>query len=161
MAIYSGTFINNPFLTLVPIIIASYAIGAFVLGRPLRIPAEGIELLKNPHLLTGGLLSQAISGKLANSLAFHNRRHGAFGGLFAYCLSSNIMAVASASSKKGCIESNSTAFVCQRIVRSTLGQVPHLTGSAMRSRICHELWHRFSPGGASLISPEHIYRNSQ
>lgn len=52
VAIYSGTFINNPFLTLVPIIIASYAVGAFVLGRPLRIPAEGVELLKNPHLLT-------------------------------------------------------------------------------------------------------------
>lgn len=52
IAIYSGTFINNPFLTLVPIIIASYAIGAFVLGRPLSIPAEGVELLKDPHLLT-------------------------------------------------------------------------------------------------------------
>jgi uncharacterized protein (DUF2062 family) len=52
LAVYSGTFINNPFLTLVPIIVASYAIGAFILGRPLRIPAEGIELLKNPHLLT-------------------------------------------------------------------------------------------------------------
>ena len=53
VAIYSGTFINNPFFTLVPIIIASYAIGAFVLGLPLRIPAEGVELLKDPHLLTG------------------------------------------------------------------------------------------------------------
>jgi uncharacterized protein (DUF2062 family) len=53
IAIYSGTFINNPFLTLVPIIIASYAIGALIIGRPLRIPAAGIELLKNPHLLTG------------------------------------------------------------------------------------------------------------
>ena len=53
VAIYSGTFINNPFLTLVPIIIASYAIGAFVLGQPLRIPAEGLALLKEPHLLTG------------------------------------------------------------------------------------------------------------
>lgn len=52
VAIYSGTFINNPLLTLVPIIVASYAIGAFLLGRPLRIPAEGVELLKNPHLLT-------------------------------------------------------------------------------------------------------------
>ncbi|MDQ6651435.1 MAG: DUF2062 domain-containing protein [Acidobacteriota bacterium] len=52
LAVYSGTFINNPFLTLVPIIVASYAIGAFILGRPLRIPAEGIELLKAPHLLT-------------------------------------------------------------------------------------------------------------
>lgn len=52
VAIYTGTFINNPFLTLVPIIVASYAVGAFVLGRPLRIPDEGIELLKDPHLLT-------------------------------------------------------------------------------------------------------------
>lgn len=52
IAVYGGTFINNPFLTLVPIIIASYAIGAIILGRPMRIPAEGIELLKEPHLLT-------------------------------------------------------------------------------------------------------------
>ena len=52
IAIYSGTFINNPFLTLVPIIIVSYAIGAFVLGRPLRIPAAGVELLRHPQLLT-------------------------------------------------------------------------------------------------------------
>ncbi len=52
IAIYTGTFINNPFLTLVPIIIASYAIGALILGRPLRIPEAGIELLKHPHLLT-------------------------------------------------------------------------------------------------------------
>jgi uncharacterized protein len=54
VAIYAGTFINNPFLTLVPIIIASYAIGALLLGRPLRIPPSGIELLKDPHLLTAG-----------------------------------------------------------------------------------------------------------
>ena len=53
IAIYTGTFINNPFLTLVPIIIASYAIGAFILGRPLRIPDEGLELLKHPRLFTG------------------------------------------------------------------------------------------------------------
>ena len=53
IAIYSGTFINNPFLTLVPIIIASYAIGAFILGQPLRISSEGLDLLKEPHLLTG------------------------------------------------------------------------------------------------------------
>src|SRR3982074_870325 len=52
VAIYLGTYLNNPFLTLVPIILASYAIGAFLLNRPLRIPAEGIELLKHPHLLT-------------------------------------------------------------------------------------------------------------
>ena len=52
VAIYTGTFLNNPPLTLVPIIIASYAVGALFLGRPLKIPPEGIELLKNPHLLT-------------------------------------------------------------------------------------------------------------
>jgi uncharacterized protein (DUF2062 family) len=53
VAIYTGTFINNPFLTLVPIIIISYAVGAFVLGRPLAIPDEGIELLRDPHLFSG------------------------------------------------------------------------------------------------------------
>lgn len=53
IAMYAGTYVNNPFLTLGPIILASYAIGAFILGRPLRIPPEGIELLKHPHLLTG------------------------------------------------------------------------------------------------------------
>jgi uncharacterized protein (DUF2062 family) len=52
IAIYTGTFINNPFLTLVPIIIASYAIGAFVMGRPLRLPADSLELLKEPRLLS-------------------------------------------------------------------------------------------------------------
>jgi uncharacterized protein (DUF2062 family) len=58
IAVYCGTFINNPFLTLVPIIIAAYALGAFVLGRPLRIPPAGIELLKHPHLLTGSYYHQ-------------------------------------------------------------------------------------------------------
>ena len=53
VAIYTGTFLNNPPLTLVPIIIASYAVGALFMGRPLRIPDEGIALLKSPHLLTG------------------------------------------------------------------------------------------------------------
>lgn len=53
VAIYTGTFINNPFFTLVPIIIGSYAVGAFVLGRPIRIPDEGLELLKNPHIFSG------------------------------------------------------------------------------------------------------------
>src|SRR4029453_1887036 len=54
VAVYTGTFINNPFLTLVPIIIASYAVGAFILGRPLRIPDEGLELLQNPRIFSGG-----------------------------------------------------------------------------------------------------------
>jgi uncharacterized protein len=52
VAIYTGTFVNNPFLTLVPIILASYAVGAFLMGRPLTLPAEGLELLRDPHLLT-------------------------------------------------------------------------------------------------------------
>jgi uncharacterized protein (DUF2062 family) len=52
VALYTGTFVNNPFLTLVPIIIVSYAIGAFILGRPLRIPDSGVQLLRHPHLLT-------------------------------------------------------------------------------------------------------------
>ena len=52
IAIFAGTFLNNPFLTLVPIIIVSYALGALLLGQPLHIPAEGIELIRNPRLLT-------------------------------------------------------------------------------------------------------------
>ena len=58
IAIYTGTFINNPFLTLVPIIIASYAVGAFILGRPLSIPDEGLELLKNPRIFSGEYYQQ-------------------------------------------------------------------------------------------------------
>lgn len=58
VAIYTGTFINNPFLTLVPIIIVSYAVGALVLGRPLSLPPEGLRLLKEPHLLTAGYWQQ-------------------------------------------------------------------------------------------------------
>jgi len=51
VAIYTGTFINNPFLTLVPITLASYAVGAFLLGRPLALPPAGLELLRHPRLL--------------------------------------------------------------------------------------------------------------
>lgn len=58
VAIYTGTFINNPFLTLIPIIVASYAIGALVLGRPLQIPAAGLDLLAHPHPLTGDYYRQ-------------------------------------------------------------------------------------------------------
>lgn len=58
IAIYTGTFINNPFLTLVPIIIASYAVGAFLTGRPLGLPAESLELLKAPHLFSGAYWQQ-------------------------------------------------------------------------------------------------------
>ncbi|HYH84172.1 MAG TPA: DUF2062 domain-containing protein [Pyrinomonadaceae bacterium] len=52
IAIYAGTFINNPFLTLVPIIALSYAVGALVMGRPVALPEEGLALLREPHLLT-------------------------------------------------------------------------------------------------------------
>jgi uncharacterized protein (DUF2062 family) len=58
IAIYTGTFINNPFLTIVPIIVASYAIGAFLLGRPLGIPAEGIALFRHPQLFSGEYYGQ-------------------------------------------------------------------------------------------------------
>ena len=60
VAIYVGTYINNPF-TLVPIIIVSYGIGAFILGRPLRIPEEGMELLKHPHPLTWSYYRQLFT----------------------------------------------------------------------------------------------------
>jgi len=53
IAIYTGTFINNPFLTIVPIIVASYAIGAVLLGRPFSISQEGLDLLRHPELLSG------------------------------------------------------------------------------------------------------------
>jgi len=52
LAIYAGTFVNNPFLTLVPIIAASYAIGALIMGRPVALPEEGLALLREPHLFT-------------------------------------------------------------------------------------------------------------
>ncbi|HLL76009.1 MAG TPA: DUF2062 domain-containing protein [Pyrinomonadaceae bacterium] len=58
IAIYTGTFINNPFLTLVPIIAASYAVGAVLLGRPLSLPEGALELLREPHLLTASYWRQ-------------------------------------------------------------------------------------------------------
>ncbi len=70
IAIYAGTFINNPFLTLVPIIILSYAIGAFILGRPLRIPEEGVQLLKNPSIFSGEYYKQVFIQSWAIVLPF-------------------------------------------------------------------------------------------
>ncbi|HEV2800225.1 MAG TPA: DUF2062 domain-containing protein [Pyrinomonadaceae bacterium] len=58
IAIYTGTFLNNPFLTLVPIIAASYAVGALLMGRPLSLPEEGLRLLQEPHLLTAAYWQQ-------------------------------------------------------------------------------------------------------
>jgi uncharacterized protein (DUF2062 family) len=58
IAIYAGTFLNNPPFTLVPIIILSYAVGAFIMGRPLSIPEEGVRLLKNPDIFSGDYYRQ-------------------------------------------------------------------------------------------------------
>ena len=58
IAIYTGTFVNNPFLTLVPIILASYAVGAFLMSRPLALPRESLELLQHPHLLSAAYWRQ-------------------------------------------------------------------------------------------------------
>ena len=60
VAIYTGTYINNPF-TLVPIIVVSYGIGAVLLGRSPHIPAEGMELLKHPHPLMAGYYRQLFT----------------------------------------------------------------------------------------------------
>jgi uncharacterized protein (DUF2062 family) len=70
VAIYTGTFLNNPPLTLVPIIIASYGVGAFLMGRPWKIPPEGVELLKNPHLLTGDYYRKLFVQSLSIVLPF-------------------------------------------------------------------------------------------
>ncbi len=67
VAVYSGTFVNNPFLTLVPIILASYAVGAFLTGRALGLPDGGMELLRDPHLFAADYwraLSQQFWGLL-------------------------------------------------------------------------------------------------
>lgn len=53
VAIFTGTFINNPFLTLVPIILASYAVGAFLMGQSISLPPDSLELLKHPRLTSG------------------------------------------------------------------------------------------------------------
>ena len=96
IAIYAGTFLNNPFLTLVPIIVASYAVGAVVLGRPLSIPAEGIELIKNPRLFSGDYYRQ-IFGQSWYVVGLCSGRHSAFGDLFRSGISINIVAVKEAS----------------------------------------------------------------
>ena len=101
VAVYTGNFINNPFVTLVPIIISSYAIGAFLLGRPLRIPAGGLALLKEPHLLTGDYYRKSVSRELVHCLAIHHWRHGLSVVCSLHCLSSNIFAVASAATPEG------------------------------------------------------------
>ena len=44
-----------------PIIIVSYGLGALLLGRSPQIPAEGMELLQNPHPLTGSFYRQLFT----------------------------------------------------------------------------------------------------
>ena len=61
IAIYTGTFVNNPFLTLVPIIAASYALGALIMGRPLSLPDEGWRLLREPHLFNAAYWRQLFT----------------------------------------------------------------------------------------------------
>jgi uncharacterized protein (DUF2062 family) len=61
IAIYTGTFVNNPFLTLVPIIAASYALGALLMGRPLSLPEEGWRLLQEPHPLAAAYWRQLFT----------------------------------------------------------------------------------------------------
>jgi uncharacterized protein len=61
IAIYTGTFVNNPFLTLVPIIAASYALGALLMGRPLSLPEEGWRLLSEPRLLAAAYWRQLFT----------------------------------------------------------------------------------------------------
>ena len=60
IAIYTGTFVNNPFLTLVPIIVASYAVGALLLGRPVSLPEGALELLSHPRPLAGSYWRQLL-----------------------------------------------------------------------------------------------------
>jgi uncharacterized protein (DUF2062 family) len=57
LAIYAGTFVNNP-LTLFPVVGASYAVGARMLDRPLRLPGLGWRLLTDPHPLTASYWHQ-------------------------------------------------------------------------------------------------------
>ncbi|MDT7543158.1 MAG: uncharacterized protein QOE33_3062 [Acidobacteriota bacterium] len=57
IAIYAGSFVNNPF-TLFPIVGASYAVGARLLNRPLRLPGVGWPLLTDPHPLTAAYWQQ-------------------------------------------------------------------------------------------------------
>jgi uncharacterized protein (DUF2062 family) len=61
IAIYTGTFVNNPFLTLVPIIAASYAVGAAILRRPFSLPDEGWRLLQDPHLFAAAYWQQLFT----------------------------------------------------------------------------------------------------
>src|SRR5262245_32520037 len=70
IAIYTGTFINNPFLTLVPIIVVSYAVGAFIMGRPLKISDEGMALLTHARIFSVDYYRELIREAWAVVLPF-------------------------------------------------------------------------------------------
>jgi hypothetical protein len=61
IAIYAGIIVNNPVFTMVPIIIASYGVGALLLGRPLGLPDEGMELLRHPRIWSGPYWRQVFA----------------------------------------------------------------------------------------------------
>jgi uncharacterized protein (DUF2062 family) len=60
IAIYTGTLINNPILTLVPIIVVSYALGALIMGRPLKISDEGMSLLTHPRIFSADYYRELV-----------------------------------------------------------------------------------------------------
>ena len=70
IAIYTGTFVNNPFLTLVPIVIVSYAIGALLLGRPLMLSETGLKVLTHPRIFSGDYYRQLFAEAWAVFLPF-------------------------------------------------------------------------------------------
>ncbi len=57
VALFAGVYINNPLLV-APIVLVSYAIGAFVLGRPLRPSQAELDLLTAPHFFDGNYWRQ-------------------------------------------------------------------------------------------------------
>ena len=52
VAIFAGIWINNPLLTMVPIIVVSYELGALLLGHSAPVPAAGLELVRHPRILS-------------------------------------------------------------------------------------------------------------
>jgi hypothetical protein len=94
IAVYSGTFINNP----LPNAHSNYHCLLRRRGFYSRTPAANPGLRNRtaeaPSPFNCRLLSQAVSRKLGRCLALRYRLDDAFGGLFAHGLSSNIIAVA-------------------------------------------------------------------
>ena len=64
IAIYAGTFIKQPVFTLVPIIIVSYAVGAFFLGPAAFNSGRRRWVIQEPGAFFARLLSHVFSSKL-------------------------------------------------------------------------------------------------